>query len=269
MADGVISQFGPWVLGGIGVVQPWLIAAFKRLRQPDVRIHETGSLEVGYGSFGPSIGIAGTLQGLHRDVFVRRMYLQLVRSRDGATHHFDWKVFRSNTLSLSGAPPQTFEPAAGFLLRTDNPFRFNIFFVDAYFVAEHQARVNGIPQRWEEFMAAKVEEWGDEKITVEDIRTHQVASRRLFEEFFLLPEQSQAFTALDRALYWEPGTYQLKLHLESSHPDSVFDKSWSFELSDVDSENLRANSVGIFRILCGLPVQWSFAYPVYQSGPDP
>ena len=72
-ATGSISNIGPWIISGLALIQVWIVALWKKFRKPVVEIHQSGAIEIGYGSFGPSIGILGTLRTLHKDVFVRNI----------------------------------------------------------------------------------------------------------------------------------------------------------------------------------------------------
>lgn len=159
MADqGVIGQFGPWIISGIALVQVWAIALIKKLRRASIDIYESGNLEIGYSSFGPTAGLTGTLRAVNKDVFVKRMTVTITKLKDGSTHTFNWKAFRSNTISLNPNDPVRFEIASSFLLTGDNPFKYNIFFVDESFAAEVAPRVTGLTAKWYEFRARRLKE---------------------------------------------------------------------------------------------------------------
>jgi len=66
------KENGILLLAIYGVVQVWIIALWKKyIKKGKIRIFETGSLEIGYSAFGPTIAVNGTLRAL-------RYYVTLV-----------------------------------------------------------------------------------------------------------------------------------------------------------------------------------------------
>lgn len=131
-----VKYLGPWIVSVLALVQVWLIAAWRRLRKGKIQIHESGTIEIGYGSFGPTIALIGTLRCLHKDVFVDRIVLQVTRVKDNAEHYLNCHAFRPNSIPLSQANPPSFEVASSFLVTTTDAHKYNIFFVDNEFMAE-------------------------------------------------------------------------------------------------------------------------------------
>lgn len=65
------------------IVQVRLIALWKRyMKKGQINLYETGTVEIGYSTFGPTIGINGTLRAWNKDVFVRSIDLMVVREKD-------------------------------------------------------------------------------------------------------------------------------------------------------------------------------------------
>jgi hypothetical protein len=118
-----LKDIGPWIVSLLALIQVWLIALWKRLRTGQLEIYESGTIEIGYGNFGPSIAVNGTLRCKHKDVFVRRAKIQLKRLKDGAEHAFAWRAFRPTTISLSPTANLELELASSFLITLDQPHR--------------------------------------------------------------------------------------------------------------------------------------------------
>jgi hypothetical protein len=128
----------PWTNVELTTVASAATIALAALFRPDIErliqrrraiidVHPAGRLEVGFGNFGPTIGVQGTLQAIHRDAFITCSSVTVVRVADNLRHEFPWAVFRPQTL---GASAQQAEIASGFLLSVSAPRRFNIQFHD-------------------------------------------------------------------------------------------------------------------------------------------
>jgi len=129
----------PWSIGDLALSATAVIALGALLR-PDIErmfqrrravidLHPAGRLEVGFSTFGPTIGLQGTMQAVNGDEFISFSKVTVERVADNLRHEFQWAVFRPQ--SFSGTPQQTFEIASGFLLTVASPRRFNIQFHDS------------------------------------------------------------------------------------------------------------------------------------------
>src|SRR5262249_19855232 len=114
------------------LAQPWAIAAYKRwFRRGTIDIYETGSIEVGFSYFGPTIFLSGTLRAIHQDMFVRSVSLEVERLNDRSHHAFEWVAFRHPLrVSLTAREDAAVEIVSGFLLTAVQPFRYNVVFAD-------------------------------------------------------------------------------------------------------------------------------------------
>lgn len=260
-----IGELGPWVLSSVALIQVWAIALWRKYRKGRVEIHESGTIELGYGTFGPSVALMGTLQAQHKDVFVKRATVTVVRLSDGSTHQLNWRAFRPRTISLAGHDNQELELPSSFLIQPAEPFRYNIVFVDDEFIAAHKDGVDPIQKEWYEFKQEQLGELEAQngegvKAVAEDPRTME----GLFSEFSKTPEVVQAYSVLDRAFYWDPGEYSLSMSIECGEPDKTFTKNWYFTITDHDARTLRLNSVATIRAICGLNSYFGFAYAEYK-----
>jgi hypothetical protein len=265
-ASGGILGIGPWIISGLALIQVWVIALWRRFRKPVVEIYQSGVIEIGYGSFGPSIGILGTLRTRKRDVFVRNIQLKVVKRKDGSFHIFDWRAFRSSTISVTPTVAPNLEIASSFLLTERNPLKYNIFFVDENFIAEISTKVAQVSRKWNEYKKPKVIELEQQfKKDISALLGNPMFNETLFDDFSKSGQTTEEFTTLDRSCYWEAGEYSLDIIVNTSRPTLQFTESFKFNLSEEDIKQLRLNAIGIIRYLCGLNVYWFFAYPKYQG----
>lgn len=262
-----IAQLGPWIISAIALIQVWLIALYRKMRKPSVTIYESGNIELGYSTFGPTVGLWGTMRAPHKDAFVKRVSLQIVRLRDSSTHEFSWRFFRSSAIAINKSDPIRLEIVSSFLLTQNEPLKYNIVFVDEGFISENSPKVGYIPAKWMEFRNQKIKELESEhdSAIISSLISNPLLNEAIFDEFFKTEEVVRAYTILDRAFYWEEGDYKLSINVECSQPDQTFRKDLTFSLSREDVESLRLNSIPTLRALCGLDAVWNFAYPEYKK----
>lgn len=267
MADnGNATQWGPWIISGLALAQVWGIGLFRKLKNACVDIYESGNIEVGYSGFGPTLGLMGTLRGLHKDVFVQRITATITKLKDKSVHTFNWRAFRSNTISLNPTEPLRYEVASSFLLMSNNPFKYNIFFVEESFTAEISPKVRQVSKAWIDFRMTRLEELKKQypdKFNL--LLENPMLDQNIYDEFFKSGALTDAYTILERACYWEPANYALLLQVEAIKPNRVFQKEFLFSLSEDDVRLLHFNSIAILRSLCGFNEQFNFAAPEYKK----
>lgn len=262
-----LRELGPWILSLLALAQVWVIAAWRRFRKGSVAIHESGNIEIGFSTFGPTVGLTGTLQGLDKDVFVKELVVEVIRMRDQSQHRLGWRAIRPTTISILESERITeLELPTSFLLQPEDPFRYSIVFNDSDFVAEHSPPVTPLARRWIEFRETRIQEIREEQgDAIDALLGNRLFERELYHEFSSQPEVVEAYSRLDRAFYWDPGTYSLVLYVHATRPQRSFSQQWRFELREEDSQNLRVNCVAILQTVCGIESDFSFAYATYQD----
>jgi hypothetical protein len=96
-----LKGWGSLIIAAIALAQPWVIGLFKKcFRRKRVEIYETGTIEIGLSTFGPTVGLFGTLNAIHGDAVVRNMTLKVVRLKDKAEQDFSWGFFDPQSLWL-------------------------------------------------------------------------------------------------------------------------------------------------------------------------
>jgi len=229
----------------IALIQPWAIGFWRRMfRQGNIDIHETGAIEIGYSLFGSTIQVQGTLRSVHRDLFVRRISLDLIRESDRAHHRFEWVAFGPPRMVL-GQQDMTYEQPSGFMLLTVQPHRYNIAFYDSGLWIQITSRIQRVTQAWSDAEAA---------------------GRGYEDDFEGDPIHSEAWAALDRHCYWEQGAYRLRMVVETSRPNRRIEVPWRFVLTQQDADRLRLNAVSMLRDACGQSSHYNTALAAYQQG---
>lgn len=265
-----IKTYGTFILAIYGIIQIWIIALWKKYaRKGNLEIYETGAIEIGYSTFGPTIGLNGTLRGFHKDVFAKSIDLLVVREKDKSQHVYRWIAFRPPKIELAGTQPVSMEIPSGFLITSNSPYRFNIVFNDSDLFEEIRIIFNKYFSEWqrvviEELIKIPPSQGG---VFQEEIETQRTI---IINNFRHGKTHVDTYTALDRKCYWEPGDYNLTVNVRTAKPDKAFTRNYHFSISEDDSQRLKLNVITILEepISTYLRVQnypYNFAYSAYNQ----
>jgi hypothetical protein len=230
------------------------IGRFVQRRRAIIDVHPAGRLEVGFGNFGPTVGVQGTLQAIHRDAFITYSRVTVVRVADNSRHDFQWAVFRPQTF---GGGMQQAEIASGFLLSVAAPRRFNIQFHDTGTLDNFRQSLTDLQKLWTEHLQAQ-------GIVLANVPAGEISEAYNTFHNQKLADITPIYQVIDRQFYWTPGQYQMSLEIRSVRLVRSIIQNFSFILSDADSISLRLNVVAAMRAVCSLPnVIFNFAFPAY------
>jgi len=265
----LLKQWAVPIVAILALIQPWIVALYKKFfRQGSIDIYETDTIEVGFSGLGPTIGLYGTLCAMHRDQFVRSVNLTVVRQKDSSTHQFGWGLFRSGKASISSPSDITVELPSGFMLMTKAPHRYNILFTDEQARNDIQTHAQDVRNAWSDKVLEAI---GKQLIEMREELAPLAAEinrilEALFDNFSKEGTFSEAFSAIDRIFYWEPGEYTLSIDVTTARPDHLYSRSWTFELSKQDSEKIRSNVIMILFAACDRDIGvFNFAYLPYKK----
>ena len=87
----------------------------------------------------------------------------------------------------------------------------------------------------------------------------------LFDNFSETLPYSEALVALDRAMYWKIGVFELRISIECLNPNISKDRVFKFKLTEEDIELLRENYAATIKSICGLKPYFNFAYSKYYD----
>ncbi|MDX9852178.1 MAG: hypothetical protein RBS81_00125 [Tenuifilaceae bacterium] len=256
-----IEKFGALIIAVIALIQPWLIALWKKYCRPGrIDFFKTGKLEIGFNGFASTIGINGTLKGTNKDLYISNIHLNLSKKKDSSQHRFEWSIFRDTKLKLSGNKEMEVELPYGIMLSTNSPQRINIQFHDL-----NQQEIISVPydelsSHWSKFL--------EKHFPINERTNSQEDNARIFsiyQDFSKTKEQTGAYARFNRELYWEESDYELEMVIETSNPIKEFKSHFKFHLTEADCENLRLNVLNLIDYGCNqLRFDWIFVYTNYK-----
>lgn len=258
MTETETQSFIPWcalIIAALALLQPHLIAAYKKwLQKGRVDVHETYHIIIGYSFYGPTLQLNGTLRSRDRDVFVTKIELTVTKRCDSSVHRFAWSAFWSPKIDAAGNPEEAGEIASGFLLRREEPKRYNTMFADVQTQDEIVRFILKVKQEWNTVL-------GNQEIS--DIGGIIPVD---FPAFSAREDVSNAVSEIERRCYWDAGTYLLDMQVFTSSPDRNFSRKWRFDIREEDSTLLRQNALLLLLKACNqTDSAYNFAYAEYQA----
>ena len=223
------------VVATIALLQVWAYWSWKWLfRKPDLQVYPSGSVEIGYSEFGPTIGLFGTLKPQNGDVFVKRMRLRVQRVRTKEEHIFTWIAFRSPVMTFgqAGTPPP--ELPSGFIVSQSQPHRYNVVFNDPEIQADLRIALQPL-----------------KPLTLEQADSLRFAKgsigwKELYDkyrtDYYRMREYTDAFDRLNRRCYWEADQFEIEILIDTDKGDAQYKKSLTIQLSDEQVKQLRLNA---------------------------
>ena len=266
-----LEKWGTLAVAIAALIQPYIYFLWKMaFRRGRIRVHSAARLEVGYSDWGPTLGLNGTMQCIHRECFVKAVRLDLVRLKDGAAHAFEWVAFRSQRISVGGKEEGTIELPVGVLVTPQQPYRFNIMFSDIETRDRIRERLQYLQDLWQATIPDNIIEVLTAALPVDATKQAREAHvsnavGKLYATFQTKREHVETYTFVQRQCYWEAGKYTLRATVEASSPDIVFQQSWEFELTEDDADGLRNNAIRTLMNACNqLGVKFNFANPLLR-----
>lgn len=212
-------------------VPPWI----KFLSKPKLNNHISDTIEVGFGRFGPSLGISGTLATENHLVFVQNVVVELVLSRTRQTHRFSWFAFRPCEFVYQNITETDFLMPTKFIVTSTQAYKYNILFIDEDKYAEIKPFINDIRREWEH--------WAQSSAS-------SLSPKESFESYWRGPQTSQWLEKLKTFFYWEPGEYIINLMILTQRPSRLLEQKRHFVLSQPEINDLRQNANVIIKDLC-------------------
>ncbi len=257
-----IENFGVLIIAIIALFQPWLISLWKKYFKPGiVEFFETAKIEIGFNNSASTIGINGTLRSYNKDLYISKISLELIKEKDQSKHNFNWQVFRDTKLYLSGDKDVEVELPYGILLSTQSPQRINIQFHDTNQQDELKAQFYLLANSWLDYQE-KHFPFKTRTYTQDD----NLKLADLFTEFDKTKVPTDSFTKANQEFYWEKSKYELKMKIETSRPNKIFESKFNFKLEEKECKRLRQNIFILIEYVCHQKkFDWNFIYTNYEK----
>ncbi len=237
----------------VALLQVWFAWLWKRYAiKGRVENYASGLIEVGYSSFGPTLGVQGTLRALNKDVFVKRIQLRVRKLKNNEEHLFDWVAFRPPKIVLGPSQPQELELPLSFIVTVGQPHRYLIVFNDPQTQGEMRPWLERCREQWNTQVAgAAPGEHPSPAPRVLDVPA--LAQQYRASQLYI-----NAGDTLARLCYWDPGEYELALIVQSD--GKPYSQKLRFNLAQQDFETIRLNVIVMLNSFAGAEGAYHFAY---------
>jgi hypothetical protein len=234
----------------------------KIFKKGSIDIFPSGTIEVGYSMFGPTVSLNGTFRGVNQGFFINSLSIQITKTKDKATstHLFDWGLFKAQKLTLKGEEIEA-ELPYGIMLMENQPKRYNILFCDINTKEAMQKILRPLKEEWNKVIFEDLKSAGNLK------DKEEIISNKYYKEFNESKIHVDSYTALDRLFYWEPGEYLLIMKVNTSRPNRTFERQWKFSLKEDEVQTMRLNVIKMMHDALFIPSfgQYNFAYARHEE----
>lgn len=208
-----------------------------------VRNHLAGMIEVGYGRYGPTLAVSGTLTAVNKMALIDEMTLTLT-SRDPEQNEqrlFRWLAFRPHGLASEDQIEIDLKMPAKFTVPPKQAHPYNIIFNDLDRIAELKPLFEKIKLSWKRFR---------EQHTFQSPLKNDTA---LFQDFSEDGQFQILMNRLFELCYWQEGLYDLIVNVHTENPKDTIEVKKSFELLTEDIGTFRLNAMALMPDLCNQP----------------
>jgi hypothetical protein len=223
--------------------------------RPKVLIHKHGFIQLVFGPFGPGMLLVGSLQAIHRQVFVNSMDV-VVKHETNEEHKLVWRILYPEVfLTDPGTPPKKDLPV-GTMINPQQEFRYNAFFADpAIEYKEIRQIADRVRKEWLMLATTIISQIQVDKpgAIAQLISEGDRTRKNLFLEFMKTETWHWAVGRMGDLLYWREGNYTMTIRAHVSETRQPFVSTWKFRISAEDLKQLKFNTEFAVASLAGMP----------------
>jgi len=207
---GDIATWAGTIVAVIALLRPELGALFTRVTNK-LEFYPLDFVEVGFSNFGPTIGIAGTVEALPNSELISLSKTVVARTENPA-HELRWLAFKPLSVALQ-PDLKDVQAAAPFRLPGQQARQMSILHCDRGFLKDISNDLLLLRNRWNDFLARDLP----------SIPPAQAQNPfEVFRRFSERPDNVAIHDKLKSKFIWESGAYSLELIFECTKPRREF-----------------------------------------------
>lgn len=218
----------------------------KLFYRPTIRLHPAGEIEIAFDRLGPNATLFGTMQAIGGDFFITKIEATFRHLTTGFSRTLEWRAFKPYRFGFNNEEEVRYELAAAFALKVNEPFKYNIVFIDDAFINQGLEQVRMISSAWDTFQSKM---------------GATLTGRALVEAFYNQPDIQAIAQDWQESMYWQAGAYELNVGLYSGKRQLRF--AYTFTLADREVAILRNNVQPMIFHLCGERVAFGRVFAPY------
>jgi hypothetical protein len=230
--------------------------AFLRPRNVDVILADSYFLEIGFDTFGPTIGMVGTLNNEHSRSVITKLRIHLELPGDGGEFVLSPVYDRVRELgtAYAGGENTRLKVWLPFLVEDDVAVSFDVLFRnDAVNIALTSIGYD-LGKAWTFYANQNAESNSAALKDSDETNKANLAEyvAALYNSSLEQPFIQQARTAIADTFAWRPGQYKARLEVAVLNSKRVFSRDFTFSLSDEQCQQLFANVDRLVTVICQL-----------------
>lgn len=218
----------------------------KLIYRPTIHLHPAGEIEIAFDRLGPNTTLFGTMQALRGDFFITKIEANFRHATTGFSRTLEWRAFKPYRFGFNNDDEVRYELAAAFALKVNEPFKYNIVFIDDVFINQELEQVRMVSSAWAAFQSKM---------------GATLTGSAAVEAFYNQPDIQAIAQSWQDRMYWQAGAYELNVYLYSGKRKLRF--VYTFSLADRDVAILRNNVQPMIFHLCGERVTFGRAFAPY------
>jgi hypothetical protein len=231
--------------------------AFLRPRKVDVILADSYFLEIGFDTFGPTVGMVGTLNNEHARSVITKLRVHLELPDDGGEFVLSpvYDRVREIGTAYAGGEDTRLKVWLPFLVEDDVAVSFDVLFRnDAVNIALTSIGYD-LGKAWAIYAnqnadanatAIKDPDEGKQKANLAEFLIG------LYNSSLNQPFLQQARTAVANTFVWRAGLYKARLEVAVLNSRRVFSRDFVFSLSDEQCQQLFGNVDRLVAVICQL-----------------
>lgn len=219
-------EFVATILAVIALIQPWIIAAWKRFFKPlKVTFIPSAKIKLYYNRSGAYIYLGGVIEAKNRPAVIKNILVKAIRQSDKAELTMDWSSFMVPMFqSVGGNSITTSEIARPFMIGANG---LNPVFVE--FANSDTQMVERLSKIYEKLIL--------ESRRISNMATPFEEAKKQLQE---MPEYQTFREELLENFYWKVSDYQIELSI--SHSDNKIETyRYRFSLDQDEISEFRKN----------------------------
>lgn len=216
------------VIAGVALIQPWLIAVYKKfVKKLKVIFRPSSTIKLFYNQSGSYVSLGGVIESQNKSSVINNISVKIVRESDKAELKMDWSTFSSPIFQLIAGNAVTSSETA-------RPFKIE---------------ANNLYPVFVEFINKNANENDRMKEIVDDIKnnTHELIKNNPAADFqtnLKSLKQYKNYKEYEKELlenyYWKEGKYSLYMDISFNEKEALQNK-YCFEVTKDDVKKFKEN----------------------------
>lgn len=239
----------------LGVLQPYLIAAWRRYFRPrKITAHVSWPPDFAFSGLGPTLGIGGTLYCQNASSFIEDITLVVTRLSDGTQRRLRPMLARKRTVTNDGrdlVEGRVWSPFQGV---TDTAYEIDILFADPASRTRAEQITKEFTNAWAFRILSSIPA-GTDLTDSEQVAALAAQTVTLYQQTSGEPFQMTAWQKYRELLFWQAGDFRIDMLIRTVEGGELPAQRWKVTFSPQDEATFEANINVVRALAANIPAQ--------------